>query len=157
MSFLYDKSLKNFLEAKINWGIGSGGDTIRIQLIKENEYPTSGTLADAKINHEFFSSIPPEARVGNPQTLSDKNTTLGAASSGDAVMTQIGTSDGSIKIVGYVLYKSTGTDSTSALIAYINEPFKNVGGTVVPLATNSGSITIVLSNATPSLNYIFKL
>ena len=85
---------------------------------------------------EFWSGI--SANVLNtPQTLGSKSVTAGVFDAADVTFTAV-TIGSTAKAI--VLYKDTGTSSTSPLIAYIDTI------TGFPLATNGGDITVTWDN-----------
>lgn len=85
---------------------------------------------------EFWSGI--SANVLNtPQTLASKSVTGGVFDAADVTFTAV-TSGSTVKAV--VLYKDTGTASTSPLLVYIDTI------TGFPLATNGGDITVTWDN-----------
>jgi len=85
---------------------------------------------------EFWSGI--SANVLNtPQTLGSKSVTAGVFDAADVTFTAV-TSGATINAI--VIYKDTGTASTSPLIAYIDTI------TGFPLATNGGDITVTWDN-----------
>ncbi|USV40908.1 hypothetical protein [Xanthomonas phage BUDD] len=131
---LYAKARQRFLEGAINWNT----DTIRALLVD------SGTYTVNLATHEFVTSIPAGARVAGPITLTAKTTTDGAADAADAVFPTV--SGASIEAV--VLYKDTGTEATSPLIAYIDI------ASGLPVTPNSGDINVVWDNGS---NKIFRL
>jgi len=103
---LFDKARQRFLEAQLNWMT----DTVKVILVDTGAYTPQTAI------HEFLSDIPTSARIAGPVTLTAKATTGGAADAADCTFTSV--SGASIEAI--VLYKDTGTESTSPLIAYID-------------------------------------
>ena len=103
---LYDKARQRFLEAQINWMT----DTIKCILVDTGAYTPQTAI------HEFLADIPISARIAGPVTLTSKATTGGAADAADCTFTSV--TGASIEAI--VIYKDTGTESTSPLIAYID-------------------------------------
>lgn len=131
---LYDNARQAFLEAQINWNT----DTIKCILVDTGAYtPQIGT-------HKYLSDIPTSSRIAGPVTLTAKTTTGGAADAADCTFTAV--SGASIEAI--VLYKDTGVESTSELIAYIDT------ATGLPITPNGGDIIVTWDNGT---NKIFRV
>lgn len=131
---LYAKARQRFLEGAINWGT----DTIQALLIDTGAYTVD--LA----THEFLSDVAAGARIAGPMTLTSKTSTDGAADAADVTFATV--TGASIEAV--ILYKDTGTEATSPLIAYIDI------ASGLPVTPNSGDINVVWDNGT---NKIFRL
>ena len=131
---LYDKARQKFLEGQINWL----DDTIKVILVDLADY-TPNLSTD-----EFLSHIPSAARVAVSSALTNKTTTAGVADADDITFTSV-TGDQSEALV---IYKDTGTESTSALIAYIDN------ATGLPVTPNGGDIIVQWDNGA---NKIFRL
>lgn len=131
---LYDKGRQKFLEGGIAWLT----DTIKIVLIDTADY--SANLA----TDEFLSTVPVAARVGTAQTLGTKTTTAGVADAADITFSTV-TGD---PCEALLIYKDTGTESTSPLIALIDS------ASGLPVTPNGGDITVTWDNGA---NKIFKL
>lgn len=131
---LFDKARQRFIEAQINWMT----DTIKCILVDTGAYTPQTAV------HEFLSDIPTSARVAGPVTLTAKATTGGAADAADCTFTSV--SGPSIEAI--VIYKDTGTESTSPLIAYIDT------ATGLPITPNGGDIIVTWDNGA---NKIFKV
>jgi hypothetical protein len=130
----YDLTLKRFLDADDDMLV----DTIKVRLVRVSAYTFSQS-------HDFLNDLP--AAIVTDVTLGSK-TTDGAGShpgcfnAADAVFTAV---PSGAAIDALVIYKDTGTASTSPLIAYID------GFSVTP---NGGDITVQWSNSSP---FIFKI
>ena len=122
---LYAKGKEKMLAASINYV----SDTIKVALVK-NTYPQN--LA----TDEFYSDISAYV-VGTPQTLGSKTTAAGVFDASDATYTAVTAGD---TLEGVVIYKDTGVEGTSPLLAYIDTI------TGFPLATNGGDITVQWDN-----------
>lgn len=131
---LYDKGRQAFLEGDIDWI----NDDIRVILIDTADYTVD--LA----NHDFLNDVPGAARVATSSSLSGKSATNGVADANDVTFSSV-TGDPSEAII---IYKHTGTESTSNLIAYIDT------ATGLPVTPNGGDINIIWDNGS---NKIFKL
>jgi len=116
---LYDKARQKFLEGSLDWS----GDSIKFVLV------TSGYSEDLA-NDEFLSDIVAGNRVDTSANLSAKTTTDGVADAADETITSVTGSE----VVAIVLYKDTGVEGTSPLIAFIDTasglPFTPSGGDV---------------------------
>ena len=131
---LFDKARQRFLEGQFNWNT----DTIKAVLIDTGTY-TANLSA-----HEFLSDIGTGARITTSGAFTGKTTTGGAADANDITFTSV--TGASIEAI--VLYKDTGTDSTSPLIAFIDT------ATGLPITPNGGDIIVTWDNGA---NKIFKL
>lgn len=117
---LYDYCRQRFLESNINWMT----DTIKVILVDFGGYtPQTST-------HQYLSDISSSARIAGPVTLTSKATTGGAADASDCTFSAV--SGASIEAI--VIYKDTGTESTSPLIAIIDT------ATGLPITPNGGDI-----------------
>ena len=131
---LFDKARQRFLEGQFNWNT----DTIKAVLVDTGTY-TANLAA-----HEFLSDISGGARIATSGAFTGKATTGGAADANDVTFTSV--TGASIEAI--VLYKDTGTDSTSPLIAFIDT------ATGLPITPNGGDIIVTWDNGP---NKIFKL
>jgi hypothetical protein len=131
---LYAKGRQGFLDGSIDWDT----DTIKVLLIDTADYTVD--LA----NHDFLDDVPSAARVGTAQTLGTKTVTDGVADAADVTFTSV-TGD---PCEGILIYKDTGNEATSRLIAFLDT------GTGLPVTPNGGNITITWDNGA---NKIFKL
>ena len=78
-----------------------------------------GDAADYTVSidaDDFLNDVPSGARVATSGALASKTKTLGVADAADVTLTSV-TGDPSEFIV---IYQHTGTESTSALVAYID-------------------------------------
>lgn len=130
---LYDKARQRFLEGQFNWLT----DTIKVLMVDKDAQSFVTT-------HEFLSDIATSARITTPVTLTGKTTAGGAADSADVTFSAV--SGPSIEAL--VLYKDTGTEATSPLLAWIDT------ATGLPITPNGGDIIVTWDNGT---NKIFKL
>jgi hypothetical protein len=128
---LYDTGRNAFLTAGINWT----SDTIKVALVDTGTY----TFSQA---HQYFSSI--TGVVGTPATLANKTAVAGVADADDVTFTSVTGNT----VEALVIYKDTGTASTSPLIAYIDT------ATGLPVTPNGGNIIVSWDNGA---NKIFKL
>lgn len=131
---LYDLGREAFLTGSISWT----SDDIKVVLVDTNDYTVNLTT------HQYLSDIAVGARVATSSNLSSKTATLGVADAADVTFADV-TGDQSEAIV---IYKDTGTASTSPLLAYIDT------STGLPITPNGADIIITWSNGS---NKIFKL
>ena len=103
---LYDYCRQRFLEAQINWMT----DTVKVILVSTSAYTPQTAV------HQYLADIPVSARIAGPVTLTAKATTGGAADAADCTFSSV--SGATINAI--VIYKDTGTEATSPLIAYID-------------------------------------
>lgn len=131
---LFDKARERFLNAQIDWM----SDVIKVILVDTGAYtPQTAT-------HEYRSDISNSAVIAGPVTLTGKSTTGGAANAADITFTSV--SGPSIEAI--VIYKDTGDNNTSPLIAYIDT------ATGLPITPNGGDIIVTWDRGT---NKIFKV
>lgn len=130
---LYDAGRDAFANGDIDWV----NDDIRAILVDTNDY--SVDLA----THNALDDIVSGARVATA-ALSGKSTSAGVCDASDVTFSTV-SGDQSEALV---LYKHTGVESTSILIAYIDT------ATGLPVTPGGGDITITWDNGA---NKIFKL
>ena len=131
---LYDYCRQRFLEAQINWMT----DTVKVILVSTSAYTPQTAV------HQYLADIPVSARIAGPVTLTAKATTGGAADAADCTFTSV--SGATINAI--VIYKDTGTEATSPLIAYIDT------ATGLPMTPNGGDIIVTWDNG---VNKIFRV
>lgn len=131
---LYDAGREAFLDGNISWST----DDIKVVLVDTNDYTVD--LAA----HDFLDDIPAAARVATSGNLASKTVTDGVADAADVTLSSV-TGDESEALV---IYKDTGVESTSNLIAYIDT------ATGLPVTPNGGDITITWDGGA---NRIFRL
>lgn len=124
-------------EAFMSGGINMSSDTIKVALVDSADYTVNLST------HQYFSSVA-GAGVVSTGTLASKTVTDGIFDAADLTFTSV-TGDPSEALV---IYKDTGSNSTSPLIAYIDT------ATGLPVTPNGGNITVTWDNGT---NKIFKL
>jgi hypothetical protein len=131
---LYGKGREGFLDGSIDWDT----DTIKVVLVDAADYTVSIDVDDN------LDDVPAGARVATSGALASKTVTLGVADAADFTFSAV-TGDPSEALV---IYKDTGTPSTSRLIAYIDT------ATGLPVTPNGGDINVVWDSGA---NRIFKL
>lgn len=117
-------------EALLSGSINLVSDTIKAQIVDGADYTVNLSTDDA------LADIPGGARVGSAVTLTGKSVTLGVFDAADATVSSV-TGDQSEILV---IYKDTGVEATSLLIAYIDT------GTNLPVTPNTGDIAIAWNN-----------
>lgn len=130
---LYDKGRNSFLEGEIDWV----DDTIKAVIVDSADYTVD--LA----NHQYLDDVPAAARVATA-TLSGQTAVDGVADASDTTFNNV-TGD---QAEAVVLYKDTGIEGTSPLIAYIDT------ATGLPITPSGSDIIIEWSSGS---NKIFKL
>lgn len=115
---LFDAARQRFLEGQFNWLT----DTIKVILVDTGAYTPQTAI------HQYLADIPLSARIAGPVTLTSKATVGGAADGADVTFTSV--SGPTIEAI--VIYRDTGTEATSPLIAYIDT------ATGLPITPNGG-------------------
>lgn len=118
---LYDKAREGFLSGLINYS----SDNIKVVLVDTGLY-TANLATD-----QYLSDIPSGARVATSSNLASKTVTNGVADAADVTFPAV--TGASIEAV--VVYKDTGTPSSSRLICYIDS-----GSSGIPITPNGGDI-----------------
>lgn len=131
---MYTKALQSFLEGGIAWLT----DNIKVVLVDSAAYTPAVTT------HQFLSDIPAGARIATSANLTGKTSTGGAASASNAVFSAASGAQSEY----VVLYKDTGTATTSNLIYFMDTM------TGLPVTPNGGDITLAWDTGP---NKIFKL
>jgi len=116
---------KLFLDGSIAFGT----DTIKAVLTKTYTYSSA---------HDYLDDVSAGYRVATA-TLASKTTTGGAFDSADPVFTAVASGS---TVTGLWLYKDTGTDSTSPLIAWYDT---NASSSAISIVTSGGNITITVA------------
>ena len=116
---------KLFLDGSIAFGT----DTIKAVLTKTYTYSSA---------HDYLDDVTAGGRVATV-TLASKTTTGGAFDSADPTFTAVASGS---TVTGLWLYKDTGTESTSPLIAYFDT---QASSSAISTATSGADITISVS------------
>lgn len=119
---LYNFAKESFITGSINLST----DDIRVILVDTADY-TVNLATD-----QDLVDVPGAARVAVSDALASKTVADGVFDAADKVLSAV-TGDPSEALV---IYKHTGTEATSLLIAYIDS------GTNLPVTPNGGDITI---------------
>ncbi len=114
-------------EALLDGSINLEADTIKCVLIDAADYTVNLST------HDNLDDVPSGARVGTPQTLGSKTFTSGVFDAADVTFPSV-TGDPCEAIV---IYKDTGTENTSRLLAYID-----TAASGLPVTPNGGNIQI---------------
>lgn len=131
-NLIFDSAREAFLNGQINWT----SDDFRVILL------SSGYTFSAA--HDFLNDVLAGNRVATSASLTSKTTTAGVADAADVTFTAVTGS----QVTQFVIYRHTGTESTSHLVAYFDT------ATNLPITPNGGDITIQWDNGA---NKIFKL
>lgn len=133
---LYDLYVQSYMTQEANQ-VDLAADDIRAILIDAASYTVNTAT------HEFLSDIPGGARVATV-ALTGETVTARVFDAADATFTAV--SGATVEAV--VLYKHTGVEATSRLIAYIDT------ATGLPVTPGGGDITVVWA---ATANKIFRL
>jgi hypothetical protein len=125
-NILYPK----YKEALLSGGVNLVAGAVKVQLVDTGAYTYSAA-------HQFLSSVPSGSRIGSPGTLANKTVSGGVFDADDTVLASVpaGSGTGSAS-EALVLYRDSGTESTSELIALLDS------ATGLPLTTNGGNVSI---------------
>lgn len=134
---LFDKGREAFLNADVDWLV----DSIKCVLVDTGSYVVD--LA----NHDFLNDIPVGARVAISQALSGKTSTAGVADSNDVTF-PAGYTMPAPTGEAVVVFKDTGSEATSILIAYIDT------ATGLPITPNGADFVAVINDGP---NKLFRL
>jgi hypothetical protein len=133
---LYDTGRAAFLNAGVNWT----ADNIKAVLVDTALYPLFNINTDA-----FLSDIPAGARIAISGNFAGKTSAAGVADATDLTFTAVGPA---ASVEALVIYKDTGVEGTSQLIAYIDV------ATGLPVTPSGGDILVVWDSGASK---IFKL
>ena len=122
---LYAKGKEKMLTGSVNFL----SDTIKVALVK-NDYVQNLTF------DEFYTAISASV-LGTPQTLASKTVTNGVFDAADPTFAAIAAGS---TAEGVVIYKDTGDNATSPLLAYIDTI------TGFPLITTGGDVIVQWDN-----------
>lgn len=130
---LYPKAKEAFLSGSIDLTSA----TIKVVGVDLADYTYSAA-------HDFYDDIPSGARVGTATALSGKSVTNGVFDASDTTLSSV-TGD---QFEAVVIFKDTGVEATSNLIAFIDT------ATGFPLTPSGGNVPITWDNGA---NKIFAL
>jgi hypothetical protein len=130
---LYDTGRNAFLRGDLSWN----SNTFKVVLLSSSYTPNLAT-------HQFLSSISVGSRVATSSALTTLLPGAGVADASDITFTSVSGS----QVTQFVVFRDTGTESTSQLVAYFDTAIN------LPITPNGGDITLTWSNDT---NRIFKL
>ncbi len=122
---LYNKGKEKILSGLVDFL----SDTIKVALVK-NDYVQNLTF------DEFYTAISASV-LGTPQTLTGKSVTAGVFDAADPTFAAIAAGS---TTEGVVIYKDTGDNATSPLLAYIDTI------TGFPLITTGGDVIVQWDN-----------
>jgi len=129
---LYGKGREAFANKAIDWDT----DTIKVALVDTGVYTVSIDV------HDFLDDV--SGIIGTAQVIANATNVLGVCDGDDVTFT--GVSGATVEAL--VIYRDSGTASTSELIAFMDT------GTGLPVTPNGGDITITWDNGADK---IFKL
>lgn len=132
---LYGLGRQAFLDGDIDWS----ADTIKAILVDTAAYTV------AIDTHDNLDDVAAGARIGTAVTLASKTSTLGVADAADVSFTSLVAAP---TIEALIIYKDTGVESTSKLIAYIDT------ATGLPVAAGATQVDVTFDSGA---NKIFKL
>jgi len=121
MNALYTKAKQRFLTGSMDWLT----DQFRVVLVDKTGYIANLT------SDEYLISIPVEARTATSDVLTGKQAVNGVASADNIVIPSV---TGQVDAI--VIYKDTGSDATSPLLAFIDT---SMG---LPILLNNGDFNI---------------
>lgn len=121
---MFDKGLEALWSGSINWTT----DNIKVVLVDH------GTDTPVPATDEFLSSIAAGARVATSGNLTGKTVTAGVVDAADITIT--GVTGATVESI--VVFKDTGVEATSNLIAYID----TTSDSSLPFTPNGGDVTI---------------
>jgi len=130
---LYDTGRNAFLRGDLSWN----SHTFKVVLLSSS-YTVNLT------SHQYLTSIPSGARIATSSALTTSLPGAGVADASDITFTSVTGS----QATQFVIYRDTGTEATSQLVAYFDT------ATNLPITPNGGDISITWSNDS---NRIFKL
>jgi hypothetical protein len=131
---IYDKGRQAFLEGGVAWLT----DNIKAVLVDSGQYTVNPAT------HQFLSDIAAGARIATSGNLGTKTSTSGVAGAANVTWPAVT----GVQSEYIILYKDTGTATTSALLAFIDT------ATGLPVTPNGGDITVTWDTGA---NKIFKL
>ena len=120
---------QEFKEQLLTAGLDVEANDIRVILVDTADYTFSQT-------HDFLDDVPAGARVAVSGNLASKTIADGTFDAADVTLTAV-TGDPSEALV---IYKHTGTESTSNLIAYIDGISVTPNGTDITITWNASGI-----------------
>ena len=92
--------------------------------------------------HATIADIPSQSIIGTPVALSNKSVTAGVFDADDPSFTSVS----GATIEAYIIYRDTGTPSTSYLLVYFDSVSSGL-----PITPNGGDILLQFSNASAKI------
>jgi len=133
---IYPSARELYLTAGLNWA----SNDVRV-ILCDSTYVYDPT-------HDFLDDVPGGSRLATSGALINKTTTDGVADADDVTFPTVLAGD---TVTSLVVYRHTGTESTSDLILYMDE---TAAGAVINRLTDGNDIVVRWSN---SATKIFKL
>ncbi len=125
----YGRALELAAGAGLNFGTGTGGAAIHVDLVDTNDFTNSLTT------FQYRSSIPSGARIATFGPLTGKSLTLGVLDAADYTFTTV-TGDQAEALIYWI---NTGSDATSPLLLFVDV------ATGLPVTPNSGNIAVTIN------------
>lgn len=138
---LYDKAREAFLNGDLDWL----NDTIKVILVDVKQADETVIYDLDLAADQYLSDVPVAARIATA-TLASKTATGGVADAADITLSAV--SNGGKACEALILYKDTGSESTSPLIAYLDD------GVNLPVTPDGSDIVVQWSDV---YSRIFKL
>lgn len=133
---IYPSARESYLTGGLDWG----SDDMRVILL-DSTYVYDPT-------DDFLDDVPGGARLATSGSLTGKTTTDGVADADDVTFPTVAAGD---TVTSVIIYKHTGTESTSDLVLYMDE---TAAGAAINRLTDGNDIVVRWSN---SATKIFKL
>lgn len=125
-----NKLFPRYKEALLGSGVNLVSGAIKAQLVDTGAYTQSDS-------HQFLSSVPAAARVGAAVTLASKTVTGGVFDAADVTFSSVPAGSGTAdKAEALIIFRDSGTEGTSELIAYIDT------ATGLPITPNGGNVSV---------------
>jgi len=126
MNLIYGLAKEQFLNGSLSWA----NDPIKVLLVGTLHY------SPAMNADQFLSDIPVAARVATSGTLTGKTATLGVLDADNITVEAVPSNE----VDALILYKHTGTEASSRLVAFIDS------GVGLPVNAGGGNVAITWSN-----------
>lgn len=126
----YGKALELAAGAGLNFGVGTGGAAIHVDLVDTNDFTNSLTT------FQFRSSIPAIARIATFGPLIGKTLALGVLDANDYTFSTV-IGDQAEALIYWI---NTGSDATSPLLVFVDSATSGL-----PVTPNSGNIAVTIN------------
>ena len=130
-----NKLYPKYKQALLGAGVNLVAGTVKAQLIDTGAYVYSDS-------DQYLNAVPAAARVGGAATLANKTVVNGVFDADDVLFTSVPAGSGTAdKEEAILLYRDSGAEGTSELIAFIDT------ATGLPVTPNGGNITVTWAAA----------